>query len=284
VRARIWGCRGSLATPGRDTVTYGGNTSCLEVSLDDGTRVILDAGTGIRTLGIRLARDEVRTIHLCLTHLHLDHLEGFGFFAPIWRPETEVHVWGPPSSMRTLHQRIARYFSPPLFPMQLTDVPARLSFHDVTGGEWEIGGLRVRAALVSHPGPTLGYRLDCDAGSLAYIPDHEPALGVGLRMLSPAWISGFELAEGVDVLLHDAQYTEAEYESKLGWGHSSVADAVSFAELTGARRLLLFHHDPLRSDSELEQLGTRAGELWDGSGAPPELAFEGMEIALDSVS
>lgn len=281
MRAQIWGCRGSIATPGRETVRYGGNTSCLEVVLDDGTLVVLDAGTGIRRLGVRLAAEDPRTIHLCLTHLHLDHLEGLGLFAPIWSPDTELHVWGPPSSTQTLHQRIARYFSPPLFPMQLADVPARLDFHDVTGGEWEIGGLLIRAAPVSHPGATLGYRLDHGGRSLAYIPDHEPAIGVGLRALSPEWISGFDLAQGADVLLHDSQYSESEYESKLGWGHSSVADAVTFGELTGARRLLLFHHDPLHSDGELEELCGRAGELWAGAGALPELAFEGMEITFD---
>src|SRR5262249_23317556 len=115
LRARIWGCRGSLPTPGRETLRYGGNTSCVEVELDDGTRVILDAGTGIRALGLQLNGDRGRSVHVCLTHLHLDHIEGLGFFAPIWQPGNEIHVWGPPSATRSLKARIARYLSAPLF-------------------------------------------------------------------------------------------------------------------------------------------------------------------------
>jgi ribonuclease BN (tRNA processing enzyme) len=262
-------------------LTYGGNTSCIEVTLDDGTLVILDAGSGIRGLGVRLARERRKKICLCLTHLHLDHLEGLGFFAPIWDAETEIDVWGPPSAVRSLEQRISRYFSPPLFPMQLSDVRARVTFHDVMTDEWRIGGALVASDLVSHPGPTLGFRIDERDRSLAYIPDHEPTLGGDLRELTPDWISGFGLARGATVLLHDSQYFEAEYEAFVGFGHSSVADAVALAELAAVGRLLLFHHDPLHSDTELEALQQRARELWRGEGAPPALAYEGLELALE---
>jgi phosphoribosyl 1,2-cyclic phosphodiesterase len=280
VQARIWGCRGSLATPGPATIGYGGNTSCVEVRLADGTLVVLDAGTGIRELGIVLAPERGQTIHLCLTHLHLDHIEGLGFFAPIWQAETELHVWGPPSSMRTIEERVARYFSPPLFPMQLSDVAARTVFHDVPAEPWTIGSATVTADRVFHPGPTLGYRLEENGSSLAYIPDHEPALGLELDTLSTDWISGFGLARQVDVLVHDSQYSEEEYPSRVGWGHSSIADAVLFAGIAAARRLVLFHHDPLHTDDELEGLAERAGELWGDAGEPPTLAHEGMEIML----
>jgi ribonuclease BN (tRNA processing enzyme) len=251
------------------------------VTLADGTLVILDAGSGIRGLGVRLARERQRKICICMTHLHLDHLEGFGFFAPIWDEETEIDVWGPPSSVRSLEQRIARYFSPPLFPMQLSDVRASVTFHDVMTGEWQIGSARVSSDLVSHPGPTLGFRLEERGVSLAYIPDHEPKLGGGLRELSSDWISGFGLARGADVLLHDSQYSEAEYDAHVGFGHSSVADAVALGELAAVDRLLLFHHDPLHSDTELEALQHRARELWRGEGAPPALAYEGLELVLE---
>ena len=282
MKACIWGSRGSLATPGRDTLTYGGNTPCIEVTLADGTIVILDAGTGIRGLGVRLRGEGRRSICLCLTHLHLDHLEGLGFFAPIWDPSTEVNIWGPPSSVRSLQDRIQRYFSPPLFPMQLSDVRAQVTFHDVMSDEWEIGGARISSELISHPGPTLGFRLQEDGRSLAYLPDHEPVLGGDLHQISTDWISGYALAEGATALLHDGQYSEEEYDdAKIGWGHSSIADAVAFAEVAGVERLLLFHHDPLHSDSELEALEKRSRELWTGDGPPPELAREGMELLLD---
>ncbi len=281
MRARIWGCRGSLATPGPETLRYGGNTSCVELRTGDGTLIILDAGTGIRLLGRALAGEPPAAIHLLLTHLHLDHLEGFPFFAPVWRTETELHVWGPRSPVRSLEERIARYVSPPLFPRQLADVPARLSFHDVPDREWTIGGVSVLAHPVSHPGPTVGYRLSENGRSLAYIPDHEPALGVDdLAAISPEWVSGYALAFSVDVLLHDAQYSAEEYSARVGWGHSKVDDAVAFALSAGAGRLVLFHHDPLRADCDLEALLASAVCLWGEDGTPPALAQEGLMIDL----
>ena len=277
---RIWGCRGSLATPGPQTLRYGGNTSCVGIELADGTVVVLDAGTGIRGLGLELARAGARTIHLCLTHLHLDHIEGLGFFTPLHDPEAEVHIWGPRSAVRSLDQRLARYLSAPLFPLELVEFPARLVFHDVPSRPWRIGSALITVVRVSHPGPTLGYRVEEEGAALAYIPDHEPALGVSLERLTTDWISGFALAEGAAVLLHDSRYFEEQYPAHLGWGHSSVAHAVAFARRAGAGRLVLFHHDPGHSEQALGILEERARELWQDGGPPPELAYEGMEIGL----
>ena len=134
MRVRIWGCRGSIASPGPETARYGGNTSCIEVRLADGSLVVLDAGTGARALGEPLIKDPPPAIHLLLTHLHVDHLEGLGAFAPIWSPDTELHIWGPRSPMTSLDKRVAMYFSPPLFPVHLNDVPARVTFHDARRG------------------------------------------------------------------------------------------------------------------------------------------------------
>jgi phosphoribosyl 1,2-cyclic phosphodiesterase len=278
VRARIWGCRGSLATPGRETLRFGGNTSCVEIALGDGTALVLDAGSGLRSLGLELAKRGERTVHLLLTHLHIDHVEGLGLFAPLWNAEAELNVWGPPSLVRTLHERIARYLSPPLFPFNLAAIPSRLRLRDVPSAPWHIGSAVVRAEAVSHPGSTLGYRVEEDGRSLAYIPDHEPALGVELESLTRDWVSGHSLAAGSTVLLHDAQYTEDEYPQKIGWGHSSVADAVAFARMAETERLVLFHHDPEHTDDDLLELESRASELWRDRASPPELAFEGMEI------
>jgi phosphoribosyl 1,2-cyclic phosphodiesterase len=218
VRARIWGCRGSLATPGAETLRYGGNTSCLEVTLD-GAVLVFDAGTGARQLGAKLVEEQPEVLHLLLTHLHLDHLEGLGFFAPLRRRGTVVHIWGPPSPVRSLAERISRYLSPPLFPVQLSDLDATIHFHDVPDGDWELEGARISARHVIHLGPTVGYRVEHGGWSLAYLPDHEPALGVELAPGQSDWISGYELAHRADVLLHDAQYTEDEYAARIGWGH-----------------------------------------------------------------
>ncbi len=280
MRVRIWGCRGSLAAPGPETVRYGGNTSCVEIRSGE-TILVLDAGTGIRALGHELENDGARVIHLLLTHLHLDHVEGLGFFRPIWHPETELHVWGPPSPVRRLEERIARYLSPPLFPVHLSDIPAKLVFHDAPEGEWQIDGIRIRSAPVSHPGPTIGYRLSDNGRALAYIPDHEPVLVADLAELPADWISGHEIAEGADVLLHDGQYTEDEYPAKVGWGHSSVAHAVTFAQRAEAEQLVVFHHDPVHDDEQLDGLRRRAAELWEMDGSePPIFAYEGMELEI----
>jgi phosphoribosyl 1,2-cyclic phosphodiesterase len=258
---------------------FGGNTSCVEVSLQDGSHLILDAGTGIRELGLHLAQSAVTTFHLCLTHLHLDHLEGLAFFAPVWRRETEVHVWGPASPLRTLEQRIARWFSPPLFPITLAEVPSRIVFHDVPPAPWEIDGLQIDAQPVWHAGPTVGYRVEGDGAALAYIPDHEPALAVDLPDRAPEWISGFSLAAGADVLIHDCQYTDEEYATRLGFGHSSTSHVAAFATRTEVERLVMFHHDPLHTDADLDRMHADVVEGW---GVEPDRCLTAAEgAALD---
>jgi len=280
MRLRIWGCRGSLASPGPDTVKYGGNTSCVHVAAGGDVAIILDSGTGIRELGLQGEVREARSIHLFLSHLHLDHLEGIGFFSPLWDPSTELHIWGPRSPERTLQQRIGRLLSPPLFPLRLRDVPCDLTFHDAPEEEVIIGGLRILASPVSHQGPALGYRIAQDGSTLAYIPDHEPTRGGTLRAIDPWWVSGYEVAHDADLLLHDSQYTEKEYPEKIGWGHSSVEHVVDFAKLSRVRQLIMFHHDPLHTDEILDAHGRRAVELWGSEGDPPVLAREGMELEL----
>jgi phosphoribosyl 1,2-cyclic phosphodiesterase len=281
MRARIWGCRGSVASPGPDTVRYGGNTSCVEVRLADDTVLVLDAGTGMRPLGLRLADEGVKVVHVLLSHLHLDHLQGLAFFAPLYEADVELHIWGPPSPMHSLEERIAGYMSEPLFPVNLSDIPCTAKFHDATESGWELGTAAAVACAVSHQGPTLGYRLEENGRSLVYIPDHEPSLGKDLRRTEVAWVSGYGLAAGADILLHDAQYTEAEYRQHVGWGHSSVEHVVTFAVKSGVKQLLLFHHDPRHTDEQLDALLARATELWNGNSAtPPLLAREGMEIEV----
>ena len=250
MQVTIWGTRGSLASPGADTAHYGGNTSCVEVRAPDGTLLILDAGTGIRRLG-RFCSTAHR-VDLLLTHLHMDHILGLGFFGPLYDPRMEVHIWGPASATLSLEGRLRRYLSPPLFPVMLRDVPCRLELHHVVRGPVPIGPFLVTAGRVCHPGPTVGYRIETGTASLAYLPDHEPALGARRFPLEPEWTSGLDLARGVDLLLHDAQYTREEYPRHVGWGHSTMHDALAFARLAGVKHLVPFHHDPGRDDAALE--------------------------------
>lgn len=254
MRVTLWGTRGSLAAPGADTMHYGGNTSCVQVEGDDGTMLVLDAGTGIRRLGDEIDRNLSR-LDLLLTHLHMDHIQGLGFFDPLFWPTLEVHLWGPSSTTLDLRARLSRYLSPPLFPVRLRDLPCNLTLHDVVAqGAFSVGCFEIEAQLVCHPGPTVAYRISGDGAVLCYMPDHEPALGAKSFPDEPQWLSGFELAEGADLLIHDGQYTNEEYPRYVGWGHSSIDHVLAFAKAAGVRHLVPFHHDPSHSDAFLDRL------------------------------
>jgi phosphoribosyl 1,2-cyclic phosphodiesterase len=282
VKVTVWGARGSIPAPGPETTRYGGNTSCVQVTLDDGTCIILDGGTGIRSLGLAMA-DTSGPINILLTHLHLDHIQGLMFFAPLFNPEAEVVIWGPASPEAPLVDRIGRYISAPLAPVEVRELPCHVSFREAETSEWMLGSARIKAASVSHRGPTLGYRIDCDDASLCYIPDHEPGLGTPLSALEDEWISGFDLACESTLLIHDCQYTDEEYAHHLGWGHSGLSDALTFAHRTKPEQVLLFHHDPLHSDEFLDGFAAQAREQWQsngGSAGALDLATERREIDL----
>jgi ribonuclease BN (tRNA processing enzyme) len=279
VIVHVWGARGSLSAPGPATVGYGGNTSCVELELADGSTLILDAGSGIRELGQRLVERDPSVLHICLTHLHLDHVEGLGFFAPLWKAGWKLQFWGPPSTTATLRERVSRYLSPPLFPIGLSEAPAEAVFEDAPREPWRVGSALIEAQMVEHRGPTLGYRIEEDGQVLVYVPDHEPYLTAALDD-KPEWISGWALAAGAGLLLHDSQYTEDEYAHRLGWGHSSVDHAAAFSRAAGVRQLAMFHHDPMRSDHELEALYDRVAEAVQDVQEPPLIAREGLQISL----
>ena len=280
MRVHIWGSRGSVAASGPDTLRYGGNTSCVEVRLRGGEVVVLDAGTGARPLGARLVEEGIRRIDLLLTHLHVDHLEGLGVFAPIWSPDTDLHIWGPASPISSLSERVATYFSPPLFPVHLSEVPARITFHDASENSWGIGDALVSSHAILHPGPTVGFRIHEDGRTLAYLTDHEPSLGVNLSTEPSEWISGLALAHHADVLIHDCQYTPQEYEHRVGWGHSTTEHVAVFAEKAGVDRLLMYHHDPMHSDTTLETMREDLLQRWGVATERCILAAEGATIEV----
>jgi phosphoribosyl 1,2-cyclic phosphodiesterase len=282
MRVKLWGTRGSVPSPGPETIRYGGNTSCVQVTLADDSLLVLDAGTGIRSLGIALDGQPAR-LHILLTHLHLDHIQGLVFFAPAFQPQTEIVIWGPASPEASLRDRIARYISAPLSPVEVRELPCDVSFRHSPETEWMIGSATIRAASVTHRGPTLGYRIDDSDGSIAYIPDHEPALGAPLEDLDEEWISGYDLAHDTDLLIHDCQYADDEYPEHLGWGHSALSHTLAFARRTGARQTVLFHHDPMHSDEFLDAFYRTARERWAELGGDPgaiQLGAERDEIDL----
>jgi phosphoribosyl 1,2-cyclic phosphodiesterase len=283
MRVRVWGARGSIPTPGTKTAAFGGNTSCVQVTGDDGTELILDAGSGIRELGADLFGRR-RRLHILLTHLHLDHIQGLMFFPPCFRAESSITIWGPASPEASLEDRIARYISAPLSPVEVRELPCDVSFRDTPASEWTIGPATIRAEAITHRGPTLGYRITEGDTSICYIPDHEPALGSSLEDLEPEWISGFDLARDADLLIHDCQYSDDEYPDHVGWGHSAMGDTITFARRTGARELMLFHHDPLHTDKFLDRFCGLAQERFAEAGGEPTALEMGMEGAEREVS
>jgi phosphoribosyl 1,2-cyclic phosphodiesterase len=252
VKVTIWGARGSTPISGPDVSRYGGNTPCLEVQDNGGTILVLDAGTGIRELGNKLA-GQVKQVNLLLTHLHLDHIQGLGFFAPLFDPEVKVDIWGPASASYKLQSRLRRYLSPPLFPVRLRDLPAEVTLHELPGEPFDIGPFHIMSMMVTHPGPTLGYRIETPEGVITFIPDHEPALGLGKFPLEGEWTSGYALSAEADLLIHDSQYSDEEYKGHIGWGHSSLGQALKLASLAGVKQFVPFHHDPGHDDETLDR-------------------------------
>lgn len=253
IKIKLWGTRGSVAATGPESTRYGGNTSCVEISDSDTISLILDAGTGLFELG-RTLPNNLRQVHILLTHLHMDHIQGMGFFPPFFNPNTEVNVWGPASTTLSLRARLTRYLSPPLFPVSLRDLPCKLSLNEVPCKDFKIGQFQIFSDLICHIGPTVGYRIVSSDSVVTYIPDHEPALGVKNFPLSKDWTSGYALAAGADLLIHDAQFSDEEYAHRIGWGHSSIRQAFKFAALARVKQLVPFHHDPTHSDSDLDRL------------------------------
>lgn len=252
MRAQLLGTRGSLARSGPATIRYGGDTACVEVRSAKGDHIILDAGSGILSAGEALIETPDR-IDILLSHLHMDHIQGLGFFSPLYSADVKVHIWGPASPTADLRTRLTRYLSPPLFPVRLRDLPA-LELHDLPRGHLQIGSVKITTDSISHPGHTFGFRLEEDGGVLAYMSDHELGLGATNFPHDPQWTSGYCIAEGADLLIHDAQYTNAEYQERIGWGHSTFDQAVQFAEMSQVRKMVTFHHDPSHSDAFLDSV------------------------------
>lgn len=263
---RFWGVRGSIATPGLETLRTGGNTPCVEVSCGD-TRVILDAGTGIRALGDRMMREDEREATVLLSHLHWDHIQGLPFFIPAYVPGRRLNIVG----AKGLPDALDAQMRAPGFPVGLDAWNANVDFQAIaSGGSMSVGPLEIRAAALNHPGGVLGYRVEVGGRAMVYATDTEHYACPDPHLV--------ELARGADVLVYDAMYTEAEYPAKVGWGHSTWEAGVAVADAAGVGRLVLFHHDPSRNDDAVEAIESLAGAARPGTAA----AREGDAIVLRS--
>lgn len=250
---RPWGTRGSIPAPGPSTVRYGGNTSCVEVRLADGTLIIIDAGSGIRPLGAMLGPCEGT---LLLTHYHYDHVQGLPFFFPGFSPQTSITVHGPAFGDVTPREVISNQMVQPYFPAPPSELRGLKEFHITTDEPFTIGPAQVRAARVSHPGLTYAYRIEDANGTFVYMSDDEVD-----RASEELYAGMVDLCRDADLLLHDCQYTELEYSARQGWGHSTPRQAVRLATDANVRTLMIFHHDPSHADEQVEAMAEEAREL-----------------------
>lgn len=294
MRVCFWGTRGSIATPGPGTNRFGGNTSCIELTTQEGACVVLDCGTGARLLGNKLLASNSGPVNatILLTHTHWDHIQGFPFFAPLFVPGNRFDVYGPDEAHLSLRDVLAGQMEHHYFPVELDQLQARIQFKHIGEGEYEIAGLKVRAQLMNHPSPTLGYRFESKGVSLCYLSDHEPFyIGVWRNGCAPGRLESIreegdrrhaEYLKGVDLVIHEAQYTPEEYPAKEHWGHSTYDYVVELAAAAGVKRLVLTHHDPSHDDNFVGGIEKRAQEL--ARRLNPSLdvccAYEGMEICV----
>jgi len=290
-RVKFWGVRGSIASPGPDTVFYGGNTSCVEVRAD-GEIIVLDAGTGIRLLGLSLAQEfngHPLNLTLLLTHTHWDHIQGFPFFVPAYNPKNTVRILGYEGARQGLAATLGTQMESPYFPVGMKELPGNITIEELRDMEFTVGKVQVQAKFVNHPGICVGYRLNTSGGSVVFIPDNEPfhrmhsrpgaADAKALEFADQQDEKLVEFIRDADVLIIDSQYDRAEYESHTGWGHGCVDDVAALAVRAGVKQLFLFHHDPTHNDERISRMLAHARQIA-GGGTHVEAAREGLEVVL----
>jgi phosphoribosyl 1,2-cyclic phosphodiesterase len=296
-RVKFWGVRGSIPVPGNSTIRYGGNTSCVEVRADDEI-IVLDAGTGIRPLGVALGKEfgeRPIKVTLLITHAHWDHIHGLPFFVPAHSEKNQITVYGPDTAAAGLREILESEMATPFFPVALHDLAGKIDIRTLEPGELLVGQVRVRAALVNHPGICVGYRLFTSQGSVAFLPDHEP-YEIKLHSVRGESLPAAEIHQraqeerallvdflrGSDLLILDAQYTDEEYKGRVSWGHGSLSSVVALARDAHVGKLMLFHHDPNHDDARVDDMLEAARSLARKTAPRLEVdaAREGTELVL----
>jgi len=271
----FFGVRGSTPCPCEDNRRYGGNTACVALEAPGEDPIILDLGTGLRFFGETQPQDGSFRGTALVTHLHWDHVQGLPFFVPMLREGARLDVYAPSQEGMSLTEAFDEFMRPPYFPVRIADLPGEIVFHDTTEDDVAVGNAKVRVRQVPHVGTTLGYRVDWNGVSVAYVSDHQ-------QPDDPDHVDEgvMELCDGADLVIHDAQYTADEFDQKSTWGHCTVEYAVEVARRSGARRLALFHHDPAHCDAEVDDLLHQAQDLGAAAGLDEVLAAsEGLTLA-----
>jgi len=299
VRLKFWGTRGSIAVPGPETLRYGGNTTCVELRAD-GEIIVLDAGSGIRPLGVALQKEfqaQPIKLSLLITHAHWDHIQGFPFFKTAYDSNNQIRIFGFDGAGATFREIMTEPMRAPFFPITMRELSAKMDINKLTEMKFSLGKVDVHAAFVNHPGVCAGYRISTSGGSVAFMPDHEPyeffLHRAGGKQLSPEQAKQIAADEharlvqflhGSDILILDAQYSDQEYKNHVGWGHGSISSAVSLALEADIQTLLLFHHDPSHDDNTVDAMVESARELAAKSGSGLEVAGaqQGCEVLLEA--
>lgn len=272
----FYGVRGSCPCPSDSNRRYGGNTACVGLAVPDEPPIVLDLGTGLRFFGETQPTDGSFRGTALITHIHWDHVQGLPFFPPADRVGARLDIYGPAQEGGELGDVFGEFMRPPYFPVHFSELRGEIKFHDVMDEDLAIGNAKVRVRPVPHCGATVGYRIEWDGATVAYISDHQAPhslQGVADQVL--------ELADGADLLIHDAQYTAEEFEQKAHWGHCTLGYAVTVAKAAGVRRLALFHHDPAHDDDVMDKLVAGAKQLSADIGGPEVVgAYEGLSLQL----
>jgi phosphoribosyl 1,2-cyclic phosphodiesterase len=293
MKVRFWGTRGSIATPGKSTMRYGGNTSCVELRHGDQI-FILDAGTGIRELGNQLLSEfptQPLTLHVFISHTHWDHIQGFPFFLPAYQAKNTIHLYGPPGRDKSLDEILTIQMDSDYFPVELGAMSADIHVHELRE-DVTIGPLEVKNFYLNHPALCLAYRISDGKRHFVYATDNEPYQGTLFRhtQLSsaatdfPTYLDEkfVDFMLGADLLVGEAQYTNEEYVEKRGWGHSTVESLVRFAVQADVKTLALFHHDPMHNDDFVDAMVRDANNLVEHFKGKTKCigAYEGLELVI----
>ena len=301
MRVKFWGTRGSIATPGPDTVRYGGNTSCVSMQTNDGACFIFDCGTGARALGVDLMAHAAQpgrplSATILLSHTHWDHIQGFPFFAPLFVSGNQITVCGPEGSGGNLREVLSGQMEFTYFPVEIGQLPATINFRELGEGTHEIGGARIIVQYLHHPAMTLGYRIEADGASVVYLCDHEPfsetlwpddaESGPLETIVHDGDRRHAQFMAGAGLVIHDAQYTPHEYPAKKNWGHSTYEYAVAMAAAAGVNHLVLTHHDPIHNDLLVDEIERNARDYAKRIGCAVRIccAYEGLELTVEPYS